>query len=91
MSEEMKERPDSTWSDVVESDEVFSEKTGKWYAVESRATTADGAVRVRMVGIPKTVLRKPIDPVRLRRGATGRAVDMMVSILYSGPSRENPA
>ncbi len=76
----------TTWRHVVESDEVFSERTKKFYPVVQVSSSAAG-VRVFMKGIPKAVMRKPDDPVTVRRGATGKAVDVFLDVLYSGEKR----
>jgi hypothetical protein len=81
---------DGTWSMVVESDEVYSPTTKRWYAIESRVTLADGRVKVKAEGVAR--FWPPQDaskPVRIRRGPTGQAVDVF-QIIFSGPtSRRN--
>jgi hypothetical protein len=77
---------ETTWRLVVESDEVWSEKTRKFYPV-TQVSLGPAGVRVHMKGIPKAIMRKPGDPVTIRRGATGRAVDVLVDVLYSGEHR----
>jgi hypothetical protein len=77
-----------TWGEVVESDEIYSAKTRKWYPVRMTVRSPDGrTVTVEAIGIPR--FTKPAgDPVRVRRGPTGRAVDV-VTVIFSGPtSRE---
>lgn len=80
----MSDGQEITWGEVVESDEIYSAKTGRWYEViEVRARGA--RVAIRAVNLPKVIEPLATDKVTVRRGATGEAVDMMISILYSGP------
>lgn len=78
-------RPGSTWGDAVESDEIKS-KNGRWYEVISVARLKGGKeVRVRLKGIKNLVTRNASDPVELKRGVTGDAVDV-IGVIFSGPS-----
>lgn len=71
------------WGLVVESDQIHSAKTGKWYEVE-RVRLVRGKVEVKVVGVPKPMTpQDPQDMVLVRRGATGDAVDM-IDIIFSG-------
>jgi hypothetical protein len=85
-----------TYGQVVEGDEVLSVKLNRWYAVSATVLRADGMVRVTMpkTGRPAAKGRPqinawhdfdPAKPCRVRRGISGEAVDMIVSVLYSGP------
>jgi hypothetical protein len=76
-----------TWAEVVESDEIYSAKTKKWYPVISSARLATGKMRITAKGLPKAVDMPLGDPVTVRRGATGQAVDLLNTILWSGPNR----
>lgn len=75
---------DLTWGQVVEGDEIYSAKTGKWYAVTS-AVRHIGAptVLVRCQGMAKAIIKPLDDPVKVRRGETGQAVDVIASVLWS--------
>lgn len=77
---------ETTWRRVVEGDEVWSVKTRKFYPV-TRVSLGPAGVKVLMQGIPKAVMRKPDDPVTVRRGATGQAVDVFLDVFYSGEMR----
>lgn len=71
------------WGLVVESDQIHSAKTGKWYEVE-RVRLVRGKVEVKVAGVPKPMT--PQDPkhmVLVRRGPTGDAVDL-IEIIFSG-------
>lgn len=76
-----------TWAGVVESDEIYSAKTKKWYPVISSCRLATGKMRITAKGLPKAVDMPLDDPVTVRRGATGQAVDLINTILWSGPNR----
>jgi len=81
---------DITYGQVVEGDEILSVRVGKWYEVTAVVALAGGKVRITM---PKTgsvkLGRKPhhefdaANPVRVRRGVTGQAVDMFATVLWS--------
>jgi hypothetical protein len=78
---------DTRWGLVVESDEIYSAKTNRWYEVVRSVASLDGTtIGIFIKGQPKPI-RKPVgDPVRVRRGATGRAVDMF-AVIFSGQTR----
>jgi hypothetical protein len=76
---------DRTWGEVVTTDEIFSTKTGKWYDVIEVRRHGDRVV-VHAKGLPKMIKPLAADPVRVRRHLMGRTVDMINSILTSGPS-----
>lgn len=77
---------DRTWGEVVEGDEVFIPRTGKWWHVIESRTGGDGRMRIIAKGAPKILTPEPSSPVKLRRSKTGEAVDLLNSILVSGPS-----
>jgi len=89
---------DLTYGQVVEGDQILSARVGKWYEVTATVALPNGKVRITM---PKTgsvkLGRKPDhefnagDPVRLRRGETGQAVDMFASVLWSVPTGRRDA
>jgi hypothetical protein len=72
------------WSLVVESDQVFSAKTGKWYTVRSTSLLPTGKVRIRFEGVAKPFEVPTVDTVKVRRGPTGEAVDIINEIMRSG-------
>lgn len=67
---------DYTWGQVVEGDQIWSPKTRKWYPVISSARQRDGTMRVEAKGLPKSIRPPAAGPVKVKRGATGKAVDM---------------
>lgn len=73
-----------TWAEVVEGDEIFSARTGKWYEVTEAREQPGGRRAVHVKGLPKILKPKGADPVRVRRGPTGDAVDVVNSIMISG-------
>jgi len=73
-----------TWGQAVATDEVLS-ANGRWYEVlDIRAKGAQ--VHVRFRGLPKPFDKPAADPVRVRRSEMGQAVDMLATVLWSGPS-----
>lgn len=75
-----------TWGKVVESDEIYSARTNKWYTVRQMSLSADGkTVHLYREGFPgKSIV--PVDgEVRVRRGKTGQCVDMF-QVIFSGPT-----
>lgn len=77
------------WGQVVESDEIHSAKTGRWYEVVSTSTTRTEA-RIHLAGIAKPLVKpvaETVPPEMIRRGATGKAVDLFV-VAFSGPTRK---
>lgn len=73
------------YGQVVESDELKSLKTGKWYEVTSTSTTETTA-RIRLKGVAKLLIKPIADEVPAgthRRGQTGRAVDLF-AVAFSG-------
>jgi hypothetical protein len=72
------------WGQVVESDQVWSAKTSRWYVVRSTVALPSGKIRVKFEGVGKP-FEVPADAdVQVRRGPTGDAVDMFVTVLRSG-------
>lgn len=66
------------WGLVVESDEIYSDKTGRWYEVTgSCSIKGTDKVKIFARGVPKAFERKAHDPVTVRRGPTGQAVDVL--------------
>lgn len=77
---------DTRWGMVVESDHVWSDKTCKWYPVRETVLLPDGVtVKIWFDGITKAVQRPASGQVKVRRGETGRVVDMF-AVLFSGPT-----
>lgn len=72
------------WSQVAESDEVFSERTRKWYRVRSTSLLPTGMVRVRFEGVAKPFEKDADEKVPVRRGPTGKAVDIFITVMRSG-------
>lgn len=80
----MSEVMDTTWAKVVESDEVYSPKTKVWYEVQQRITLPNGKIKIKAKGV--RLYWPPQDPagsVKVRRGATGRVVDLF-EVIFSG-------
>ncbi len=78
---------DITWGQVAEGDEVWSERTQRWYPVAG-AVRHIGApsINVAMLdsrGAPMHTTKAVSDPVRVRRGQTGQAVDAIATVLWS--------
>lgn len=74
---------DRTWGEVVAGDEIQSAKTKGWFEVHTTVRMPSGQVKVMIKATPKPILRNPRDPVRLRRGIDGEALDI-VEVLFSG-------
>lgn len=78
------------WHEVVEGDEVQSPKNKKFYPVIGTvALTGDpGGWRIKLqTGSTETVITRPTvaEPTAfVRRGRTGKAVDVIVNVMYSG-------
>jgi hypothetical protein len=73
------------WSSLVEGDQVKSVRNGKFYEVESTAKMMDG-YHIKLTGIVKPIVRPTLAEPQavVRRGATGRAVDVWIEVLSSG-------
>lgn len=65
-----------TWGQVVEGDQIWSPKTRKWYPVISSARQRNGTMRIEAKGLPKSIKPPAAGSVKVKRGATGKAVDM---------------
>lgn len=78
----MSEEKEIPWGLVVESDQVYSEAKDRWYTIE-RIERAGGKVKAKAEGVPTSWLVRPAKPVRVKRGATGQAVDVL-QIVFSG-------
>lgn len=83
---------DLTWGQVVEGDEIYSAKTDRWYPVtrtvrSDRRQADHDYVKVNALGIPKAIQANAAGPVKVRRGATGTAVDMFAVVLWSAQTR----
>lgn len=75
------------WGQVVESDQLYSAKTQRWYQVLSTSTTRSEA-RIRLAGISKPLIKpvgETVPPEMIRRGETGKVVDLFV-VAFSGPT-----
>ena len=80
------------WGELAEGDEVWSERVKRWYPVRS-AVRHVGAplVLVDLEGQPKVIQKSVSEPVKVRRGPAGRAVDMFASVLWSMPTSSETA
>ena len=74
---------DRTWGEVVAGDEILSAKTQRWYEIHTSVRTSDGKMKVMIKGSSKPIVRPVTDPVRVRRGVDGEAVDIL-EVLFSG-------
>lgn len=76
------------WDLVAEGDQLKSIKNGKFYPVTRTVALKGGQVAVTiMLGeVPRTITRPtPAEPMAIvRRGPTGAAVDVFVSVMSSG-------
>lgn len=84
-----------TWAQVVEGDQIYrsmngapvpaGSSAGVWYEVTAAGSlTGTDRVRVRARGIGKPIQPVADKPVTVKRGATGKAVDTLGSVLWSG-------
>jgi len=76
-----------TWAEVVESDEIYSASKGKYFPVISSVRLKTGKMRIAAKGWPGPIEMPLGATVTVRRGATGQAVDLINTILWSGPNR----
>lgn len=74
-----------TWGEVVEGDEVFIPATKRWWLIIESRRHQDGRMRIIAKGAPKILTPDPATTVTLRRGQSGKAVDVFNSIMISGP------
>jgi hypothetical protein len=78
------EETDRTWGEVVTGDEILSSKTNRWYEVRNSVIDATaGTIKINIRGTVKPIIRKLGDPVKVKRGVMGDAVDTL-DILWSG-------
>jgi hypothetical protein len=77
---------DITWGQVVVGDEIYSDKTRRWYEVTNTVILGSdtGRVKIHVKGLPEPIEPKLIAPVTVRRSEMGKAVDMFASVLWSG-------
>lgn len=84
-----------TWGQVVEGDQIYravnggpvspSASGGEWFEVtRSGPLTGTDRVRVNIKGIGRSIQPEAKRSVMVRRGATGLAVDVLGSVLWSG-------
>jgi hypothetical protein len=85
-AEPSKEEQDRTWGEVVAGDEILSAKTKKWYEVHTSVRTPEGKMKIMIKKAPQPIVRPASDPVRVRRGVDGEAVDIL-EVLFSGQTR----
>lgn len=81
---------DRTWGEVVAGDEILSAKTQKWYEVHTTVRTPEGRIKVMIKKAPQPIIRDASEPVKVRRGVDGEAVDI-VEVLFSGTTRPTAA
>lgn len=82
----MTEEREIPWGLVVEGDEVYSTTAGRWFTVAATIETRDG-IKVRAEGVAKSwPPQPPKRMVKVRRGATGNAVDIIL-VAFSGEKR----
>jgi hypothetical protein len=74
-----------TWAEVVTTDYVWSAKRSAWFEVIETWAVGD-RVHFRLRGAEKTQDLPAATPVRVRRSQMGATVDMVVSIMSSGPN-----
>lgn len=74
------------WGQVVESDQIYSAKLDRWYDVVSTVRRKEGVVVTVAGQGDKRVTMNPQDPhglVTVRRGTTGKVVDIFVEVMSS--------
>lgn len=81
----MQEQP-LTWGLVVEGDQVWSDKAKAWYEVH-QAETMGTEQCVSLKGVPGAVIVPAGKAVRVRRGETGKAMDMF-RVAFSGENKQ---
>jgi hypothetical protein len=74
------------WHELAEGDQLKSVKNGRFYEVTGVIALKDGH-HITLAGVPKPIVRPaPAEPrAFVKRGATGRAVDLF--ILSSGGTK----
>lgn len=78
------EEQNRVWGEVVEGDEILSAKTNRWYEViRTVVNERDSTIKVSIKNAPHKPIIRPIgDPVRVKRGVAGDAVDLF-QLLWS--------
>ena len=75
-----------TWDQLVADDELYSEKTSKWFTV-TEVKTDHARTVVRLKGVGKPFVNPPDTPARVRRSvAMANALDAFASVIWSGPN-----
>lgn len=78
------EETDRTWGEVVTGDEILSAKTNRWYEVRNSVIDSTaGTIKVNIKGTIKPIIRPIADPVKVKRGVMGDAVDTL-DLIWSG-------
>ena len=75
---------DITWGEVVKGDQVWNARVGQWFIVTRAAHTTYGISKIAVHGVPKLFERGSGTSVKVKRGDTGKVVDMFASVLWSG-------
>lgn len=71
------------WGLVVEGDEIYSDRTKKWYPVTGSVSMRGGQdVKIFARGLPRAIIKPAKDQVLVRRGPTGDAVDV-IQLVFS--------
>jgi hypothetical protein len=81
----MPDETSRTWAEVVTTDYVWSAKRSAWFEVIEAWAVGD-RVHFRLRGAEKTQDLPAATPVKVRRSQMGATVDMVVSIMSSGPN-----
>jgi hypothetical protein len=76
----------TTWDQVVEGDEIYSAKTRRWYQVREAGALPEGRRKIVAAGLPRPIRPMAVGDVLVRRGQTGKAVDMFAGVLWSMPT-----
>lgn len=79
------------WGQLAESDQVWSDRTSKWYEITTVSTT-ETHVRVWVKGVPKPFIQplsKTIPDQHVRRGEAGRVMDLFITV-FSGQTTPEP-
>jgi hypothetical protein len=95
---EVKEYP---WSQVVEGDQLYRARNGaaapvgapggRWMEVTRSGLLAEtGRMRINIKGIPQVIQPHADRMVVVKRGATGKAADVLCSLVWSGASTPVP-
>lgn len=71
------------WGLVVEGDQIYSDRTKKWYPVTG-SSAVKGTTKIKVFVNGRAIaLQEAKDTVRVRRGPTGDAVDVL-QLIFSG-------